>query len=108
MTKEEIQAVWTRYMHRADLAADYDDTWLFASNTVLNRLMYTPVDMDALRDTQPQLFVHAGLMYLAELAQDDVQLERETMKFTTTADTFMRMRSIQTPAIMQKGLPNGT
>lgn len=98
MTKEEIQDVWERYMHRADLTSDLEDTWTFASNATINEMMYTPVDLDELIADQPQVMVHAGLMQLAELAQDDVQLERETMKFKTTADAWMMNRSIQTVA----------
>jgi hypothetical protein len=100
MTQEEIEAAWIRYMHRSDLEADLVDTWLFASSATVNELMYAPIVFDEILADAPQIMLHSGLVYLAELAQDDVQLERETMKFKTSADAWMMHRSIQIPAVI--------
>ena len=96
MTKQELYAIWERGMHRNDLAADLDDVYLFASEVSVNSMMYADATVDDLLLTAPQIMVHAGLMYLAELAQDDVQLERETMKFRTSTGDWQMRRSVQT------------
>jgi hypothetical protein len=88
MTKDEIQAAWTRYMHRSDLSADLEQVWVFAGQMIENRLMQTTVDLDAIAASSPQLYLHAGLTYLHELAMDDEGLAREENRFASALSDY--------------------
>jgi hypothetical protein len=91
MTKAEIQAAWTRYMHRADLSADLEQVWDHAGQMIENRLMQTKVDLAEIATSSPQLYLHAGLTYLHELVMDDEGLAREESRFASAlADYAMR------------------
>ena len=100
MTQQELEAIWVRYMHRNDIAQDFATTYLLATEAIKTRLMYVyddttvPFDEYILAEA-PQLYVHAGLLQLAEMAQDDTQLERETMKFGQAAKDWQLYRSIK-------------
>ncbi len=99
MSEEELKALWTRWMHRNDIAADTDDVFAFASAASVDRMMNTNLTIEIILAEAGQIVFHAGMMYLAELVQDDNQLQRETMKFATTADAFqMRKTLIEAPA----------
>lgn len=102
MTVDEIEAAWTRFMHRNDMEADFPTVWIMANNMIENNLMYTPIDLDGLLADEPQLFLHGGLLYLAEIAQDDQQLQRENAKFGGAIGAYQMKRSIQTPARMTR------
>lgn len=84
MTRAEWNAVMQRYMHRADLTADLDQTFEFAQTQFDNFWMgatlpyTTEADLLALA---PAAMTHAGLSYLHELAQDDGGLSRENQLF---------------------------
>ena len=83
-------------MHRTDLTADLDDTYLFASNKTLNRMMDQTITLDALIVGAPEIMIHAGLVYLADLAQDDNQVKREQTLFENSASDFQMALSIAT------------
>ncbi len=99
MGKEELFALWARWMHRNDLDGDLDAVYEFAAAASIDRMMNTNLTIEILLDEAPQIIFHAGMMYLAELVQDDTQLERETMKFGTTATAYqMRKTLVEAPA----------
>ncbi len=99
MGEEELFALWTRWMHRNDIEADLSDVLLFASAAAIDRMMNTNLTIEIILDEAPQIVFHAGMMYLAELVQDDEQLQRETMKFGTTATAYqMRKTLVEAPA----------
>jgi hypothetical protein len=95
MTIEELYAAWARYMHRSDLAADLDLTYLLSGVRIKNDLLFSPVDLDAILLDEPQLYLHAGLLQLAELAQDDEQAQREGRLFAGAVSNFTMQRSIE-------------
>jgi hypothetical protein len=92
-------------MHRTDLDADLDDTYLFATAKIVNRMMQPGLDINEVLAEQPQVLVHAGLVYLAELAQDDVQMQREQTLFENAhSDMQMQNSLVDNPTIsMQRG-----
>jgi hypothetical protein len=96
MTISELYAAWARYMHRNDLSADLDTTFTFASKRIENAMLHSPVDLPQLLIDEPQLYLHAGLMQLAELAQDDEQAQRERSLFTVAASDYQLQRSLKT------------
>ncbi len=99
MSEEQLKALWVRWMHRADIEADLNDVFDFASAAAIDRMLNTNLTIEIILDEAGQIVFHAGMMYLAELVQDDAQLERETMKFATTADAYqMRKTLVEAPA----------
>jgi hypothetical protein len=106
MTQQDIFNAWTRYMHRNDLSQDNTSTWTFAGQMITNRLMHSPVDLTVIEADHPQLYLHAGLTYLHELAMDDNGLAREEQRFTNAlADYAMRYSLTTTPApVMTPGV----
>ena len=104
MTQAEIDAAWLAYMHRSDLATELGTVQVFAAAKIANAMMFAPVDPAQLLEDQPQIWLHAGLCYLAELAQDDDQLSRETQLFLGAAMDYQMRRSLDGPApVMQRG-----
>lgn len=106
MTQAEIEAQWARYMHRADLATDMASTWLYAREQIRDRLMFKPADpllpdaeLDEILASNPRIYLHSGLLYLQELAQDDVGMQREMVRFDGAISDYQMHRSILTPAI---------
>lgn len=77
MTEAQIRAAWRRYMHRADIEDDLDFVWATARAMVSARAMRRAPDLDQMLEDAPHVFLHAGLVYLHELAQDDDGLARE-------------------------------
>jgi hypothetical protein len=99
MTQADIQAAWTRYMHRTDLTADLATVWAYARQMIQNRLMRADVDLDAILASDPQLYLHAGLTYLHELVMDDEGLAREENRFATAlSDHAMRWSLVNSDA----------
>jgi hypothetical protein len=86
MTLDQIKAAWIRYMHRTDIEADLGDVEAYARSEVGNRLMGPTADQ-ALTDA-PQTWLHAGLVYLHELAADDDGLAREAEMFTNSCRQY--------------------
>jgi len=93
MTRDELEAAWTRYMHRADLEADLGLTYDLAGERVAGRLMRVH---DAVPDEgeAPGMWLHAGLWQLHELAQDDAGAGREATLFEDAARNFMMAWSL--------------
>lgn len=77
MTEAEIRAAWLRFMHRSDLAEDLDFVWRTARAMISARSMRRAPDLDAILNDTPQVYLHAGLVYLHELAQDEEGIARE-------------------------------
>lgn len=76
-TKAGILDAWQRRMHRLDQAEDLEFVWQTARAMLAGRIMRRGVDLDEVLTTSPATYLHAGLVYLHELAQDDEGLERE-------------------------------
>ena len=72
-------------MHRNDLAVDYSLIWTMAGFKVVAAIMRVKGDTEDLTETCPQLYLHAGLIYLQELAQDDNGMQREMTMFDAAA-----------------------
>jgi len=107
MTEADIRTLWTRYMHRNDIASDLDAVLSFAKERVQERLLFTVVDPDEILASSPRSIFHAGMTYLAELLQDDEQLMRETSLMETAVQDYSFRRAIDKgPALM--GASNGT
>jgi len=87
MTEAELRAAWTRYMHRNDLEADLDRTWLLALQRCSERLLFNVQQSDIVEGAG-RMMLHAGLIYLHELAQDDDGLSRELRMFDDAAKDF--------------------
>ena len=77
MTETELKAIWVRYMHRNDLTADLDTTLELVQSRISERLMLSEIDVGAILEDNPRMFVHGGLCYLAELARDTEQMQLE-------------------------------
>ena len=103
MTEAEIKAQWQRYMHRNDLTGDTAAVWIYAGQMITNRLMHSPCDLVAVAATNPQLYLHAGLVYLHELAMDDEGMMREMDRFASDlADYAMNYSLTTEPAPVMK------
>lgn len=94
MTQAELYAAWERYMHRKDLSEDLDLVYTLVTEQVQSRLMFEMVSMSIILQNTPRMLLHAGLTYLAELAQDDEQLQREQLRFEQAAQDFSMRYSI--------------
>lgn len=77
MTEAYIRTAWARYMARTDLDEDIDFVWATARAMISARVMRRQVDLDAILADTPHVYLHAGLVYLHERAQDDEGLARE-------------------------------
>ena len=96
MTRSEWDAAMQRYMHRNDLTQDLDLTFTLSTQKIFDRLLRTDTDTDAILDVAPALYVHAGLMVLMEVSQDDVGLVREGQLFENSAVNYAMKYSIDT------------
>ena len=95
MTPDEIRAAWARFMHRGDLSADMTAVEIFAIERIVERLTFTPEWQsadDGMADA-PLLFLHAGLIYLHELAQDDEGMAREISAFEDAVAGYSMRKS---------------
>lgn len=80
MTETELKDLWSRWMHRNDIMADLDTVFLMASSRVAERVLVSS-DIPDILANNPRMLVHAGLIYLHELAQDDDGVQREERFF---------------------------
>ncbi len=106
MTETEIREAWLRWMHRRDVEADLDTIMELAAALVIDRLKYSPPDAgwdrEELIAAIPRAWLHAGLIHLHELAQDDAGGSRETQLFQRAMGNWHMRRSIDGgPAIMR-------
>lgn len=105
MTLADIQAAWVRFMHRRDLDGDLALITSLAAVTVRERLMYVPDPEptdEELAASIPVASLHAGLMKLHELAQDDEGLMRESELFRgAIADHHMSRSLLMSDASME-------
>ncbi|QDY70128.1 hypothetical protein [Qingshengfaniella alkalisoli] len=104
MTLDELRQAWIRWMHRKDVQADLAAVEAFALEHVRDRLMLSDVP-DVLDDeavaAMPGVWLHAGLVSLHELAQDDEGLTREMQMFEEAVANRNRRYSIDRgPAVM--------
>ena len=102
MTKQELfDNFWVRYMHRNDLSADLEPTFAVVDSMITERLFSFDVDsalLDLILMNSPRVYIHGGLMYLHELAQDNDGLAREMERFETALQTFCVWYASQTEA----------
>jgi hypothetical protein len=99
MTIEEIRAAWLRWMHRNDLEADLATVETMAHERIAERLMYATDGVEPwppAPETAPRLWLHAGLVSLHQLAQDDEGLMREQELFERAAVDWHFRRSFET------------
>lgn len=94
MTEAELFASWTRYMHRNDITADLPTVRTYADEAIAGRLLFNTIDLDDILANHPRMHLHAGLMYLHELAQDDPGLSREAQTFENAAASYSMRRSL--------------
>jgi hypothetical protein len=97
MTKANILATWSRYMHRNDLSTDLDQVYEFAG-LMISQQYLGDIDLDELGPDYPRqarLWQHAGLMYLNELAQDDASGSRESQLFQIALRDYAQNRSAE-------------
>jgi len=99
MTRSEWNERMQRWMHRRDIAADLDAIWEFATAQFYNSWLKSDArDLyatdDDLCEAAPSPMLHAGLMYLHELAQDDEGVQRESRFFGTAMEDFVLNYSI--------------
>ena len=94
MTQQELEAAWQRYMHRTDLSEDLATVNAFANEKVTGRLLFSTVDLAQILADTPRMLFHAGMTYLAELAQDDEQLMREENRFEEAVSDYSYRRSL--------------
>ena len=106
MTIAEIHAAWLRWMHRNDLEADLATVETMAAARIAERQMHLgdpPLPEDA-----PRLWLHAGLVSLHQLAQDDEGLMREQELLERAEVDHHFRRSFDTTPLPTIGAPNGT
>jgi hypothetical protein len=79
MTIEQIRDAWLRWLHRKDVAADLDTVQALAESMIKNTLLQDEPDLTLVLASAPGAYLHGGLVYLHELAQDSdgLALERE-------------------------------
>ncbi len=98
MTRADWNNTMLRWAHRRDVEPDLDQVWLYAKETFLNAWPQRepPVTSDeGILDVAPSPMHHAGLMYIHQLAQDDVGMEREARLFDSAMTDFVMGWSLQ-------------
>lgn len=95
MNQTDIEAAWVRFMHRRDLTADLPTIWTFARDRIGNQIMRANPDLDEILSRSPLVYLHAGLVHLHELAQDDTGMARELQLFTDALAASERQWSLQ-------------
>jgi hypothetical protein len=98
MTRVELDAAWTRYMHRNDLTADLDQTMALTEDRIRGRLMFKTVDLPAILDTDGGIYLHGGLIELADMVQDTEQMQKEEGLFQQAIQDYSFRHSITTSA----------
>ena len=108
MTRQEIELSWQRYMHRTDIGTDLNNVYTFAAQMISERILarQTP-SVDDILANSPRTLLHAGLMYLHELAQDDTGLMREQARFNEAIAGYARRSSLNntTPRMKPEHTP---
>lgn len=98
MNQAELYGIWQRWMHRRDLVGDLDGVFSLATLRIRERVLHplpdleaaTQADLDEFVDAFARMYVHSGLSYLHELAQDDEGAGREEQRFLqASADHHM-------------------
>ena len=100
MTIADILAAWVRWMHRNDLTADLVTVQAMAEAMIVNAIMQKDPDLADVLAVAPTAYLHAGLVYLHELAMDDAGMQREADMFQKAiADYSMRWSLTNSDAI---------
>ena len=95
MTEQELKDQWVRYMHRKDIVADLDEIYGYAAQLVYERLFsFSDVSIDDITANSPRPMLHAGLIYLHELAQDDNGVMREMDRFESAIQDYAIRTSV--------------
>lgn len=105
MTRQELDAIWQRYMHRTDLVADLDEVFDRAGERIQERLLFATVDLADILENAPRMYVHAGLVYLHELSQDDEGGARETQLLQDAVRDYSLRTSINNASAPQMADP---
>lgn len=98
MTIDDLRAAWLRWMHRNDLMADLDTVQALATARMSDRITYTRDPAQTLDEwitAAPDAWLHAGLISLHELAQDDAGLDREMGLFAKAMGDHNMAQAVQ-------------
>ena len=99
MTRAELDAVWQRYMHRNDIDTDLDTVFDLTGQKIREQLLsIATVDLVTILQDHASLYVHGGLAYLHELAQDDEGAMREITLFDDALSDFSYWWSVHNNA----------
>ena len=107
-TKADIYAIWERWAHRTDIGADLDTVWLLTVNRITQR-MKAPITVE---ETDPDfnamsnMLVHGGLLYIQELAEDDMSIGRESQLFDGAIQAYSIFQSIAAAPVVAMTNPN--
>lgn len=110
MDKDGLFALWARYMHRADLGADLETTYLLTWQMIVDAWAGTPLPYELPEEwlqNSSKEWVHGGLAQLHELAQDNDGVAREMDLFRRAIDDHQRRHSIDTCTAPQMASPWG-
>jgi len=92
-------------MHRNDIQADLPTVYAYAGNLIKQRYL-GEIDLDEAGEdfpNQSNMWLHGGLVYLHELAQDDAGLQREAVLFDNALGDYTFFTSLKTPAPQMTG-----
>ena len=95
MTQQELKDQWLRFMHRNDIVGDVEEIYGYAAQLVYERLIsISQPSIDDIVANSPRPMLHAGLIYLHELAQDDNGIMREMDRFESAIQDYAMRTSI--------------
>lgn len=107
MDLAEIEFRWEEFAHRNDLDyTDLDTIKEFVDGLILDNIMQADPDLSDVLSASPQVYLHGGLMFLHEQAEDDEALARERTLFRQALDGYKLGHSVRnTPAGAKMTLP---
>lgn len=119
MIADEIRAMWVRWSHRSDIAADLPTIEALAKARIRDRMMsyaniFEPLEGETEADAMaraiadaPALWCAAGLMEVFRLAADEAQMTREATVFEGAAvDYILRVSQERGPAHAARSYPD--
>ena len=95
MTRQELDAIWQRYMHRNDLSNDLDEVYRAATQRITTHVTVKDIDMNEVLAVFPSLLISAGMLYLHRLSQDDIGMQREAEQFEIERGGYAMFKAVQ-------------